>query len=173
VSDFDEFFVANRDIVFRVVRLAVGDRATAEDATAEAFARAFSRWSAISSREEPTAWVIRTALNVSVSWWRRRRREILTENLETSQPAPVPAPRDPIDETLTSALSSLPKRQREVVALRIIADLSAEDTGLMLGIKPATVHVHLHRALESIRRSMAQGGSTNDAISVRNDHAHR
>lgn len=172
MNDFDEFFVAKRDIVFRVVRVAIGDRATAEDAVSEAFARAYARWSTINSREDPTAWVIRTALNVSVSWWRRRRRELLTDDLDTSQQTAVPAPSEPIDEDLISAIASLPRRQREVVALRIIADLPAEATGQMLGITPATVHVHLHRALESIRRSLAERLSADDGLPVRNDHAH-
>jgi RNA polymerase sigma factor (sigma-70 family) len=173
VSDFDEFFVAKRDTVFRVVLVAFGDRATAEDAVAEAFARAYSRWSAINSREDPTAWVIRTALNVSMSWWRHRRHELLTDDLDTSQQTTVPAPSEPIDGALIAAVASLPRRQREVIALRIIADLPAEATGLMLGIKPATVHVHLHRALDSIRRSLTEQLPADDGSPVRSDHAHR
>jgi RNA polymerase sigma-70 factor (ECF subfamily) len=48
-------------------------------------------------------------------------------------------------------IARLPRRQREVVALRVLADLSAEETGALLGIAPATVHVHLHRALAALR----------------------
>jgi RNA polymerase sigma-70 factor (ECF subfamily) len=49
----------------------------------------------------------------------------------------------------------LPRRQREVVAMRVLADLSAEETGALLGIAPATVHVHLHRALGTLREQVA------------------
>jgi DNA-directed RNA polymerase specialized sigma24 family protein len=34
----------------------------------------------------------------------------------------------------------------------VIADLSADRTAEILGISPATVHVHLHRALSNLRR---------------------
>jgi RNA polymerase sigma factor (sigma-70 family) len=155
VNDFAEFFGARRDVAFRAVLVAVGDRATAEDAVAEAFARAYQRWSSVSEHPNPTAWVIRTALNVSHSWWRRRRREILTP--EHAEPRSWVAPAsDRIDETLTAAIQALPRRQREVVAMRIIADLSADETAALLGIAVATVHVHLHRGLDALRRELAQ-----------------
>jgi RNA polymerase sigma factor (sigma-70 family) len=154
VDDFAEFFVARRDIAFRAVLVAVGDRATAEDAVSEAFARAYQRWSAVREHTNPTAWVIRTALNVSHSWWRRRRREFLTP--ETAEPRSyLPPSSDRLDETLTAAIEALPRRQREVVAMRLLADMSADETGQLLGISAATVHVHLHRALDALRRDMA------------------
>ncbi len=154
MNDFAEFFGARRDIAFRAVLVAVGDRAAAEDAVAEAFARAYQRWSSVSEHPNPTAWVIRTALNVSHSWWRRRRREVLTADQAEPRSYVAPAS-DRIDETLTAAIQALPRRQREVVALRILADLSADETGQLLGIAAATVHVHLHRGLDALRRDLA------------------
>jgi RNA polymerase sigma factor (sigma-70 family) len=152
VTDFAEFFAARRDAVFRAVLVAVGDRVGAEDAVAEAFARAYQRWATLCDHPNPTAWVIRTALNVSRSWWRRRRREVLTDDAGT-QPAAA-APVDPIDTSLSAAIAALPRRQREVIALRVFADLSADETGQLLGIGAATVHVHLHRALAALRRAL-------------------
>jgi RNA polymerase sigma-70 factor (ECF subfamily) len=154
VDDFAEFFGARRDIAFRAVLVAVGDRAGAEDAVAEAFARAYQRWPSVRQHPNPTAWVIRTALNASRSWWRRSRREVLDAEPANGRSFVAP-PGDPIDTALTGAMAALPRRQREVVALRILADLSAEDTAILLGIRAATVHVHLHRALDSLRQSLS------------------
>ena len=147
MTDFAEFFSGRRDFVFRAVLAATGERAAAEDATAEAFARAYQRWPSVRDHPNPTAWVIRTALNVSRSWWRRRRREVLTAEA-SDRTASDPAT---LDDALSACVSSLPKRQREVVALRILADLSADETAHLLGISAATVHVHLHRALAVLR----------------------
>ena len=158
MNDFAEFYGARRDLAFRAVLVAVGDRAGAEDAVAEAFARAYQRWPSVRNHPNPTAWVIRTALNVSRSWWRHRRREVLTgSDAERSHVAP---PSDPIDAALTDAMRALPRRQREVVALRLLADMSAEDAGQLLGINAATVHVHLHRALTTLRERL--GDAAND-----------
>lgn len=153
MDDFAEFFGARRDVVFRAVLLALGDRVGAEDAVSEAFARACHRWSSVREHPNPTAWVIRTALNVSRSWWRHRRREVLCA-AAVSVGAQVAAPAEPFDAALHAALAALPRRQREVIALRVLVDLSAAETGLLLGIATATVHVHLHRALDALRATV-------------------
>lgn len=154
VDDFADFFRARRDVAYRTVFVAVGDRAGAEDAVAEAFARAYQHWASVRVHPHPTAWVIRTALNVSRSWWRRRRREFLTA--EGPEPGARPMPEHVLDDALTAAVLTLSRRQREVVALRILADLDAEQTGRLLGITPATVHVHLHRALAALRGALGE-----------------
>ena len=63
MDDFGDFYAATRDLVFRVLFAAGGDRLLAEDAAAEAFARAYARWSGLRDHPDPTAWVIRTGLN--------------------------------------------------------------------------------------------------------------
>jgi RNA polymerase sigma factor (sigma-70 family) len=152
MDDFGEFYGARKDAVLRAVTVASGGAAGAEDAVAEAFTRAYGRWDALRAHPNPTAWVIRTALNTQRSWWRRLVREV---------PGRVPehAVGEPPDEALPAYLRSvvggLPIRQREVVALRILADLSAEDTAAVLGIAPATVHVHMHRAMATLRNQLA------------------
>lgn len=152
MTDFAEFFTARRDAVFRAVLVAVGDPTGADDAVAEAFARAYQRWATVRTHPNPTAWVIRVALNVSRSWWRHRRREVLTA-IDHEPPGAAP-PGDP-DDALAEAVAGLSRRQREVIALRIVADLSADDTAHLLGLAPATVHVHLHRALDALRHRLA------------------
>jgi DNA-directed RNA polymerase specialized sigma24 family protein len=153
MDDFGEFYAARKDAVLRATLVATGGRA-AEDAVAEAFTRACARWSHVREHPNPTAWVLRTALNAQRSWWRRLVREV---------PGPVPErgvadPDGGLPADLRAMVRALPRRQREVVALRILADLSAEDTAALLHIAPATVHVHLHRALAALREQL--GDST-------------
>lgn len=52
---------------------------------------------------------------------------------------------------LGPALASLPANQRDVVYLRVIADLSTEDTARILGRRPGAVRTTLHRALRALR----------------------
>jgi RNA polymerase sigma-70 factor (ECF subfamily) len=155
MEDFGEFYAARKDPVFRAVLVTTGDRTAAEDATAEAFTRAYARWSQVSRHPNPTAWVLRTALNAQRSWWRRLRRELLGTDAEP--PPQLPAAGG-LDTDLRALVSRLPTRQRAVVALRLLADLSAEETADLLGIAPATVHVHLHRALGTLRAHLRENG---------------
>ncbi len=61
----------------------------------------------------------------------------------------------PFDSLLLNALAALPDRQRECVALRVLLDLSTEQTAEVLGIAPGTVTTHLHRGLATLRRDLA------------------
>src|SRR5215831_8811790 len=78
--DFAEFYRRSRDECLRTVLISVGDQDTAQELVAEAFARACASWRTVSKHPAPAAWVVRTALNANISWWRRRRRELLMPN---------------------------------------------------------------------------------------------
>src|SRR4051795_571564 len=75
-ESFAEFYAARRDPCLRALVAGGADRASAEEATAEAFARAWASWPKVSRHPAPAAWVLRTAMNHRVSRWRRTRREV-------------------------------------------------------------------------------------------------
>ncbi|GAA1352741.1 sigma-70 family RNA polymerase sigma factor [Streptomyces beijiangensis] len=147
--EFKEFYGADRDVCLRAVLASVGDRQLAEDLVAEAFTRAWTGWAKVSRHPSPRAWVVRTALNTRVTWWRRRRREVaLAEGLDVHGPPVTDAALDP---SLLNALRRLPQRQREVVAFRVFLDLDTAGTAKALGIAPGTVTAHLARAVATLR----------------------
>lgn len=154
-QEFTEFYASAKDDCLRIVLVSVGDRQLAEDLVAEAFTRAWMSWRKVRDHPSPRAWVVRTAMNVNVSWWRRRRREVLADDASgpsvprsSSPPADGPAG---LDEVLVRAIRTLPRRQREVITLRVFFDLDTETTAKTLGISPGTVGAHLHRALAALR----------------------
>jgi RNA polymerase sigma-70 factor (ECF subfamily) len=153
--DFAAFYESARDDCLRAVTAVVGSRQTAEELVAEAFARAWASWAKVEAHPAPRAWVVRTALNAHVSWWRRRRREVSAADhpslLSLASPPDAAMP----DRRLMAALRSLPPRQRQVVALRIFLDLDSETTGRTLGIAPGTVTAHLARATRSLREQLS------------------
>ena len=148
--DFAEFYEHSRDGCFRAVLATVGDRHHAEELVSEAFAKAWASWRKVGRHPAPQAWVVRTALNTHVSWWRRRRREIAWEGQDLPGAAD-PEIGSPMDRRLTAALQALPTRQREVIALRVFLDLDTRATAEALGIAPGTVQAHLHRATTALR----------------------
>ena len=147
---FAEFYEGARDDCLRAVFASVGDRQAAEDLVAEAFARAWSRWRTVSQHPAPRAWIVRTALNTRVSWWRQRRREVSFPE-PPHQAAREDGPYTPVDRALMTALLRLPVRQRQVVALRLFLDLDIASTAETLGIAPGTVTAHLSRAIATLR----------------------
>jgi RNA polymerase sigma-70 factor, ECF subfamily len=58
-------------------------------------------------------------------------------------------------ERVRALLARLPAQQRELVALRVLFGLSAEETGRALGMSPGAVRVAQHRALARLRTFVA------------------
>jgi RNA polymerase sigma-70 factor (sigma-E family) len=150
---FAAFYEQARAECLRAVYAAVGDWPLAEDATAEAFARAYASWRKVRVHPAPRAWVVRTALNTHISWWRRRRREVAWD---ASHDAEDRSAEDiQVDRHVMQALRALPGGQREVVVLRIFLDLDTKTTAQVLGVTPGTVTSQLSRALAVLRAALA------------------
>lgn len=150
---FEEVFpVLIRD-AYRVAYRLLGDRSEAEDVAQEACARAYSRWSSVRDHAEP--WTVRVASNLALDTLRARtraaRRNARIVSNETTSPAPVD---DRLD--LYAALEALPRRQREVVVLRYLADLSEAQTADLMGCSVGSVKTHSSRGLAALRGVLAR-----------------
>jgi RNA polymerase sigma-70 factor (ECF subfamily) len=149
-AQFEQFYAETRDGVYRAVVLATRRPDRAEEAVAEAYARALERWDALAEHPNPVGWVVRTAMNQFVSGWRIWRREAPA----TSDVVAVPDEARSLDPFLLRQLWRLPQRQRQVVALRILADLDGRQTAEALGMAEGTVGAHLSRALANLRGAL-------------------
>ncbi|MBO0809822.1 MAG: sigma-70 family RNA polymerase sigma factor [Actinobacteria bacterium] len=147
-AEFTEFYRSSRDDCLRIVLVNVGDQVLAEDLVAEGFSRAWASWQKVRRHPAPRAWVVRTALNAHVSWWRRRRHEVALADHDLAAPADRGGG---LNRPVTAALRRLPARQRQVITLRLLLDLDTEGTARVLRISPETVRVHLHRAIAALR----------------------
>ena len=146
-TGFEEFYLASRDSCLRAV-LGVGvDPVDAEDAVAEAFARAWASWRKVSRHRAPQAWVVRTAMNANISRWRRARRETPLAGYDRVSLDRV----ESLDRDLLTRLRGLPRRQREVIALRVFLDLDVAQTAAALGLAEGTVTAHMARAVATLR----------------------
>lgn len=128
----------------------------AEEHVAEAFARAWASWWKVSRHPAPRAWVVHTALNARVSWWRRRARELPLVDHDVAAPDRSGIG---LDSTVLRALRRLPARQREVIVLQVFLDLDIESIARQLEIAPATVRVHLSRALTALRNELVEANT--------------
>ena len=152
----DEEFIAwyaeaAREVVASLALLA-RDLSAAEEATAEAFIRAYARWPQVRGMERRNAWVFTVALNELRSTKRRRRREVLA-------PQPVDRAWLPLathDPELWAAVADLPERARHVVVLRYVADLTEADIAATLGVTRGTVATLLSRARRTLATALGE-----------------
>lgn len=149
MDDFSEFYEERYGQVVRTVALAIGDRAHAEDATQEAFMRAYRKWRRVRAMERPDSWLVVVAMNAARRRWRRTPAladESVTDvSVDDHSGSVVTA------ITVRAALDRLTDRQREVVVLRYLADLSTRDIASALGCAEGTVRATLHQSLTKLR----------------------
>ena len=152
-SEFTRFYEHEAPRLVRSVALVTGDVSLAEDAVAEAFARAWSRWPQVRGHDRPVAWVMRVALNESRSRFRRRAVE-RRRGHEVAQPEVVHDPDASSAGPLWDAVRRLGERERTLIALRYVADLSQPEIADLLGIPAGTVASGLHRARQQLERAL-------------------
>jgi RNA polymerase sigma-70 factor (ECF subfamily) len=119
-----------------------GRRQVAEDAIAEAFARAIEHAEDI---REPLPWIYRTAFRLASRELQREKRGV---------PAlPDPAPGiDPVDvQEILAAIRTLSPNQRAAVLLHDEEGFTGPEVGRLLGMSAATVRVHLFRGRRRLR----------------------
>src|SRR5690606_26433839 len=73
-ADLNELYEAHSTRLVAQLYAYTRDQALAEDLVQEAFVRLVSRWSRISTYDDPVAWLRRVAWNLATSDWRRARR---------------------------------------------------------------------------------------------------
>jgi RNA polymerase sigma factor (sigma-70 family) len=150
--------------VYAYAAYRLGDGPDAEDATSDAFERALRyRDSYDRGKGEPAAWLIGIA--------RRCVDQVLAGRVPLAEAQDAQAPFDLEQETvrrleLKRALAGLSEQDRELVALRYGADLSARQIAELLEARTNTIEVALHRALERLRRQLAreEGNPSPDAV---------
>jgi len=158
-QSFAEVAAEQLDAVYRYLVYLTGDRAAAEDLTAETFEKAFRSWRRFDPRRgSPRTWLCRIARSVAVDWFRaetrRRRREetyardvSLVEELGDGLPGP-----------LEDALRELSPAEREVVALRVLLELDGPSAARVLGISQTACSTRLSRALKRLEERMNDVG---------------
>src|SRR3989442_13038984 len=137
-------------LVYAYVAYRLGSGPDADDVTSETMEHAYRyRARYDPSKGEPMAWLIGIARNC-VADLVAGREDVVDE------PVPESAAEGMEEEavrrlSLTRAVARLDERERELIALRFGADLTARQIGRVLGLRPNAVEVALHRALGRLR----------------------
>jgi len=142
---------AHRAQVFRCARALTGQDADAWDVAQETFLAAWRALPRFRRDCRFRTWLLRIAASRAANARRARRPAGPLPEYAAAPLAPGPEAEER-RRRLQDAVGTLPRRQREVVALRVFGGLGSAETGAALGIAPAAVRVHLHHALRRLRR---------------------
>lgn len=154
---FAAFVEARRERAVRLAyRLLAGDQAAAEDVAQNAFLRAHGALARFRGDASIDTWFFRILVR-EVQRYRRWRSLRAWVGLERApEPSHTRAPGDPgLRARIVAALERLSPAQREVFVLVHLEEQSVAEAAAVLGKAIGTVKSHLHRALEALRRELA------------------
>lgn len=154
---FVEFYSISRPRLIVGLRSLASSPEVASDVADEALVRAYERWDRVGSMRSPLGWTFVTARNIL----RRRERRSRLERALTQQhsyPDTVET-LGPLVE-FVSAISALPKTQRDVLVCRHVLMLSEPEIASSLRIPRGTVSSRLRRAHARLRAAQSAERST-------------
>ncbi|SRR6266571_6716773 len=162
VERYRELVERHERRVFAVAWSRLGDAALAEEATQEAFIRAYRRLWLLGDGAKFSGWVNTIARRVAINFGLRHRRELNKRKrwaLENPANALVENPdheTHPLHtpETLRQTLAELSDAHRECLVMFYLEGKSGAEAAMALGISESALRVRLHRARAATRERL-------------------
>ncbi len=157
----------HRALVFSLMRRYTTRPEDAADLAQQAFLRALEASRRVFSRWSPTgptpfrAWLVRIALNLAKNHarqglrWRRMELVEVKEIAAPDQSAQESLERAERERQVRAAVLALPRRQREVLTLRVDGGLGFREIAETLGITETNAKVNFHHAVKRLRAQVA------------------
>ncbi len=133
-----------------IARLTTGSNTLAEELVQDAFVDLYRRYDKI---DRPDAYLRRAVINRCTSWVRRRA----TERRHSEQARPETTWTDPDTIAVTTAIATLPVRQRTAIVLCYLGDWPESQIADALGCRPGTVKSLLSRARTRLAKELSDG----------------
>ncbi len=154
---FAELYEINFERVYAYAVRRVGNRAEAEDLTADVFHQALANLKRFEWRGIPfAAWLFRIAANLISDRWQRAGREVADDSgqIESAQVSPVEIEEVERRATLYRLVDTLPEEQRRVVVLRFVEQKSIKEVAQQIRKTEGAVKQLQFRALSNLRARM-------------------
>jgi RNA polymerase sigma factor (sigma-70 family) len=164
VNAYEQLVERYANVALRTAYVIVGSQADAEDATQEAFFKAYRALRGFRPGSGFRPWLLQIVANEARNQRRGsgRRQNLavrVVEGLRTGGAAPSPeAEAENAEERdqLLRAVNTLRDEDRQVVACRYFLDLSTDETAHVLRCPPGTVKSRLSRALDRLRANLGE-----------------
>jgi RNA polymerase sigma-70 factor (sigma-E family) len=158
MDDFNEFVAGNLEQLLRTAYVITWDAGEAEDLVQECLFKVARRWPRVRKMAQPGAYARRILVNLALDDARgrtRRRGELDGVSMVTEEPSRDLLVGLEARAELLDALAQLTPRQRAVLVLRYVNDLTEAQTAKVLGCSPGTVKSSTSRGLARLREVLA------------------
>lgn len=171
---FDRLVERYQERAYRIAWSVLRDREEARDCSQEAFLRLHESAGSFAEQSKFSTWFYRILVNCCLDHQRRRRgwRRLVGWADRRADAAEAPDPveqaaapfTDPVEgleveqrmSRIWALVEKLSPQQRAAVTLSCREGLATKDIAAVLNLSEATVRVHLHRALSTLRRRLGE-----------------
>jgi RNA polymerase sigma-70 factor (ECF subfamily) len=160
-ASFDQMVAREHVYIARLVRRLVGWRGDVDDLVQEVFVAALGGWANFRGGCAERTWLTRIALNKCRSYSRKRWvRERLFALWQARSASGAPdasgnAEQQETAEQVRHAITRLPQRDREVIVLHYLEQLSPSDIAQSLHLSRNAVEVRLTRARKRLKETLS------------------
>jgi RNA polymerase sigma-70 factor (ECF subfamily) len=167
-SAFEELVERYKQKTYHIAFGFARDRDQAKDLSQDAFLKAFMHLNSFDGRSSFYTWFYRILINVCLDHKRRQSRrsneelnETVENQLDPGYPAAASVPPDThamasqLSRRVGVALQGLPPKQRTAFILKNHQGLSIKEIAEVMETAEGTVKVHLHRAVMTLRETLA------------------
>jgi RNA polymerase sigma factor (sigma-70 family) len=157
--DWEAVYQDNATWVYRTIYARVGNRADAEDLTAEVFLAALRPLRLTASVGEVRGYLRTTARTVLAAHWRETLGREITSIDDIEQPPESEQAISTAPQRVAGVLGQLPDNYRRILELRFLQGRSVKESAADLGVSVANAKVLQHRALRLAAQVNEEGGS--------------
>ncbi|HWR35949.1 MAG TPA: RNA polymerase sigma factor, partial [Clostridia bacterium] len=149
--------------LYRTARSILRNDHEAEDVMQDSYVRAYTHLAQFAGRAKFSTWLTRIAVHEALSRLHKQNRSVALPGEDrgdiqmTTNPATGPeeqASSAELHKLLEESIDALPAHYRTVFVLRMVEQLSTEDTATALDLTPDIVKIRLHRARAMMRKHL-------------------
>ncbi len=170
---FSDLMAIHEKQVYNLCLRMTGHPEDAQDLAQEAFIKAWRGLRFYKFESSFSTWLYRLASNVCIDFLRQQKRRAADSltvtgedggdtELEIPDSAPMPEQQVTAREEqaqIAAALRQLDEEFRLVLTLRVVEDLSYEEIGAVMDLKPGTVKSRIARARTKLKKILLQNGN--------------
>jgi RNA polymerase sigma-70 factor (ECF subfamily) len=161
--NFEKLTYTVKDKLYRFALRIVGSTAEAEDIVQEVLVKIWDRRGEMAEVKNPEAYCITLTKNLSLDKLKSKHRRTVeiaeAVQLMSSESTPYTSvEKQDMMQMIRSFMQELPEKQRMVMHLRDIEDMTYDDIATTLDMPLQQVKVYLHRARSTIRDKMLRVG---------------
>lgn len=155
-TDFSNTYDEHSDAIFRFAYFKLNDVEKAKDVVQDTFVKFWEYISADSELQSPKALLYKIATNTIIDLYRKRKTFSLDTLADDGFDPMYEPEKDDFErheaEAVLEAINALEEKDRDIMFMRYIQGLAFEDIAEVVGDRPNTIAVRVHRLLKQLRQ---------------------